>query len=425
MQFSIFKNGEKETTYIESVDINLVRISEHNPRKTWDDRHIDRLAELIDRNGFDKAFALKCHDIDGFYYCFAGSNRLKAAIKLNKSEVPIFKYTGYTPQEIWRMAYDDNEQADAQQQFNMVDIWLDYKAKSEAGMTQQQIADVLGIARSNVSRRLLFSDWPQSVLNKIVTSPFVKDVHCRELLELSHCDNFPLETLLCEIIDIAGEKYREPTSTQVKSIVNQYNEAIESVKTWSQKLTGTFKDEFLQSIAKERTAAVIDNKGRILLGKQEAELENEWLKKEAELNEANKKRLELKREADKHAKVAEIISRVANEDSKTWVQTIPDGIKLVFTDPPYGMDFQSNRRIASAKAGKIDGDNGVDQAIDLCKNIITPLIHKMLPDSAVLMWCTWEYEPELRDLLKSFGLIVKNSIIWHKPNHGSGELTTR
>jgi site-specific DNA-methyltransferase (adenine-specific) len=46
----------------------------------------------------------------------------------------------------------------------------------------------------------------------------------------------------------------------------------------------------------------------------------------------------------------------------------------------------------------------------------------MANDSAVLLWCDWKYEPEFRVIIEQAGFEVKNSIIWAKPNHGTGDL---
>ena len=50
------------------------------------------------------------------------------------------------------------------------------------------------------------------------------------------------------------------------------------------------------------------------------------------------------------------------------MKLIPDGsVDMVLTDPPYGMDYQSNRRTATDKFAKIKNDDGLswlDEFVD-------------------------------------------------------------
>ena len=56
------------------------------------------------------------------------------------------------------------------------------------------------------------------------------------------------------------------------------------------------------------------------------------------------------------------------------MKEIPDGsVDMVLTDPPYGMDFQSNRRVVNAKFAKIANDKSldwVDSFIDECHRVL-------------------------------------------------------
>jgi site-specific DNA-methyltransferase (adenine-specific) len=422
IQKNLFESAGKKTDLLQAVPIGNIQISPFNPRRTWEEKHVDSIAQLIERNGYDGTQAIKCHEKDGVYFVFAGSNRLKACQKLRLSSIPVFVYSGYTDEELWRMAYEDNEQADAQAQFNMVDIWIDYKAKSEAGWTQQKIADVLGVGRTIVSYRLQMADFGENVIDKIVTSPFLKEGHCREFLELSQSDIFNHETLLCEIIDNVVKRSKEPTSVQFKAEVSKYNDAIKAAETWAKQLKDEFLSQFLDAIKDMRTAANIESQGRIYFKKQtDAEAE----KIQAELDKLNEKEsaiLKAKKEAQKNAKIQEVLERIQLGDASELTADFPDNIKLVFTDPPYGKNFQSNRRIKTEKAAKIQNDSEIGEAIGLFEKVMQNLYPKMANDSAALVWADWKYESAFMQVLEAVGLEVKNSIIWVKSNHGTGDL---
>src|SRR5574343_300778 len=218
---SLFSEQGKSSSFL-IVPTNDLEISKHNPRKNRDSKHIENISESIKKNGFDHAFAIKCHKENGKYYAFAGGTRLTASKSIGLQEVPILLYEGYTDSEIWAMAYKDQEQGKTQKHFSIVDVWLDYKAKSEQGYTQQQIADSLGISRQTAQYRLDLSKLPSNVLNVIANSDILQERSCLELAKLPTVGNFyiPYETSLLEIIDNVLAKTSTPTAKSFESEVS-------------------------------------------------------------------------------------------------------------------------------------------------------------------------------------------------------------
>ena len=109
-------------------------------------------------------------------------------------------------------------------------------------------------------------------------------------------------------------------------------------------------------------------------------------------------------------------------DALSLIDELNEDIALLLTDPPYGMAFQSNRRIASAKRPKIKGDNTIEQAVSLLRAILDKTIPKMKPDSHTLIFTGWRYEPQFRQAILDAGLNIKGSLVWIKHNHGAGDL---
>ena len=92
-------------------------------------------------------------------------------------------------------------------------------------------------------------------------------------------------------------------------------------------------------------------------------------------------------------------------------------IDMVLTDPPYGMDFQSNRRVVKDKFNKIENDKNVDWLPEFIKEC-----HRVMADnSAFYCFCSWHkidiFKQEIEKTFK-----IKNIIVWVKNNHGSGDL---
>jgi site-specific DNA-methyltransferase (adenine-specific) len=423
IQKTLFGADGRTISYIPHVDIDLIEISQYNPRKNWDEKHVNRLAQLIENNGFDNAFAVKCHKEDDGLRCFAGSNRVKAARKAGEQFIPIFLYEGYEGREIWRMAYEDNEQADAQQQFNIVDVWLDYKAHKRNGMKPDEIVSALGVGKSTVYNRLNLADLPSVVLQKFSNNTNLTERHALELLEFPTVGIFNGEVMLCEIIDTVLERYKEPTSKQFKKEVQKYNAAIEAAKENADRLESPWKEQFIEKIQSNRNAASIANQGAIYLKKQQEAQEAALAAKIAELTEEEEKLKKQQAEVKKAEQIKKVTDWVIHGDSRIKCNNSPSGIKLIFTDPPYGQDFQSNRRTATAKAGKIKNDNDLKKALDITRSTLQAIDPKLKKDAALLMWCSWRHEPEFRQMVANEGWEIKNSIVWVKNNHGSGDLT--
>lgn len=96
------------------------------------------------------------------------------------------------------------------------------------------------------------------------------------------------------------------------------------------------------------------------------------------------------------------------------VEKLLDGAKidLVFTDPPYGVEYQSNMRTKTQKFDMLKND---DAFLD-----IAPAI-EATTKGWVFVWTSWKVQHKWIDLFESFGY-PSNIVIWHKPGGGMGDL---
>lgn len=97
---------------------------------------------------------------------------------------------------------------------------------------------------------------------------------------------------------------------------------------------------------------------------------------------------------------------------------LPDEcVDLVLTDPPYGIDYQSNRRVAREKLPKFANDcdlSWVDDWVDQ--------IYRVLKDNRHFYCFTrFDMYPVFYNAISRL-FKVKNCLIWVKNNHGSGDL---
>ena len=96
------------------------------------------------------------------------------------------------------------------------------------------------------------------------------------------------------------------------------------------------------------------------------------------------------------------------------VERLMDGQKadMVFTDPPYGVNYQSNMRTKSEKFDVLKND---DTFLD-----IAPII-EVFSKGWVFVWTSWKVLPQWLEQMVSFGYPT-NQVIWSKGGGGIGDL---
>lgn len=104
-----------------------------------------------------------------------------------------------------------------------------------------------------------------------------------------------------------------------------------------------------------------------------------------------------------------------------------ESVALVLTDPPYGMDYQSNYRLDRDKEPKhetIDGDASTVHAMAEIAECLKVLRPKLKDDAHVFCFCHWSNEADIRHSVEMAGYQIRGSLIWVKNNTGMGDLTT-
>jgi site-specific DNA-methyltransferase (adenine-specific) len=105
-------------------------------------------------------------------------------------------------------------------------------------------------------------------------------------------------------------------------------------------------------------------------------------------------------------------------DCLELMKELPDkSVDTIITDPPYGMNFQSNRSKVGHRHRKIIGDDNVDgrwvyESYRIAKD-----------GGALLMFCDWKNSCEWRWTLEDSGFKVVSQVIWNREHHGMGDLT--
>jgi site-specific DNA-methyltransferase (adenine-specific) len=97
------------------------------------------------------------------------------------------------------------------------------------------------------------------------------------------------------------------------------------------------------------------------------------------------------------------------------MKEIPDGsVDMILTDPPYGIDYQSNFR--KEKFNKIANDKKIDMGF------IDDAYRKLKDGGAIYLFTRWDVYPEWKVDIERAGFKLKNLLVWHKAGGGLGDL---
>ena len=93
-------------------------------------------------------------------------------------------------------------------------------------------------------------------------------------------------------------------------------------------------------------------------------------------------------------------------------------IDCIITDPPYLMNYKSNRRVVQEKFNHIANDTNEGFIVEYIKECFRLLKN----NSGFYCFCSWHkidvFKQEIEKYFK-----IKNIIVWNKNNHGSGDLS--
>jgi site-specific DNA-methyltransferase (adenine-specific) len=106
---------------------------------------------------------------------------------------------------------------------------------------------------------------------------------------------------------------------------------------------------------------------------------------------------------------------IIHGDCRDYLQDIKD-VDAIVTDPPYGIDFRSNRRTATEKFDHIEGDNEIDVSI------LAPITTTAKDRSCLVIFTRWDVEHEWLSGIEDAGWDVKSQLIWFKGGGGIGNL---
>lgn len=103
-----------------------------------------------------------------------------------------------------------------------------------------------------------------------------------------------------------------------------------------------------------------------------------------------------------------------------------DSVDCVITDPPYGIDFQSNNPDGAnpntPRFDTIDADESVEDAIQLYRETLTEIARVLSDDGHFYAFTRWDVFPAF---VAATGELfeIKNCLVWAKNDYGMGDLS--
>jgi site-specific DNA-methyltransferase (adenine-specific) len=383
---------------IEFQEISIEKLLPFQIRELRQDV-LNNLEKRISERKYNNARPVTVVRNNGHFNVIDGNHRLAVAKKLTLPSLPCVIYPD--GENVYKLAIEGNLDEDTYAPMDLFD-WLDIiKKLKEEGMTQKEIGEKIGWSEGDVKKHSM-------LINNIV--PQNLEI-CKSIQEGRGTDKVPFVTTFnftegwfrnSGLYDLRNCCY----NFQEKIIRNFINSGCCWSKEKLQQETAKYKlwNRFI-SIAKEKLSdlnnlqTVID-----LILNNTFKTEETLLKKIEQLN----------KESENKLICGDALIELEKLDDAT--------IDIVITDPPYGIDYVSNRSeySDSVTSEGIENDKP-EEAFSLLQDACEVLNKKTKADAHFYIFTSWKVYPEFRQIIEKH-FTIKSLIIWDKGNHGAGDL---
>ena len=185
--------SETPKEQIVNVKLNELRSNPYQPRKVFDERALQELADSIKEHGVFQPIIVK-KSIKG-YEIIAGERRVKASIMAGLEEIPAI-VRNFNDTQMMEIALLENLQ---RENLNAIEEATAYKKLQETlGLTQEELGKRLGKSRSHITNMLGILTLPKNIQDE-VSSNNISMGHARVLSKLE--DSNQQEELVKRIIN--------------------------------------------------------------------------------------------------------------------------------------------------------------------------------------------------------------------------------
>ena len=244
---------------VKELSIDDIQPNPFQPRKRFDEAKLAELAESIKQHGIVQPLVVR--QKDNRYELVIGQRRLQAARIVGLEKVPVI-VNALEDIEMVQVALIENLQ---REDLNVIEEADAYRLLiEEFGMTQEELAQVLGRSRPTIANTMRLLNLSPKV-QEIVSRGTISMGHARTLLAI---DDFRLQEKVCKYIVEKQLSVRE-TEELVRRVVTTGR--LERSKT----KTGQEKDPHITSI-EERLRRALGTQVRVRPGKKKGKIEIEY-----------------------------------------------------------------------------------------------------------------------------------------------------
>ncbi len=377
------------------VEYCVMKVSDLNSFHIRDIREnvIEKLRERIESSGFNPARPLSVVEDNGQYIVPDGNHRLKVLQELGITEVPCIIRSG----DPYKIAIECNADEDTYAPLDLFD-WLDVIGKLRGeGLTQAQIGERVG--------------W-----SRIVVAGYsrLQDIIVAQVLDLSKHHQYGRETK-----SVAGATFNFTEGWFRNS----------GLYDLQPKYQLQLMEDFIADKCNWNNSKVRSESAKYKSWQDYAELAREKLVNQDDLPKVVSliENGTFRNNGQLLAKVDDFNTKAKDKlicgDALVELERLDDGsIDLVITDPPYGIDYLSNRSQYNkhvTKEGVVN--DGLDEALNLIDNTCEILNRKSKADAHFYFFAGWQTCPQFREIISKY-YQIRNIIIWDKGNHGAGDL---
>ena len=154
----IDKSGVSEETAVPAIEIGLIKVGRHQPRKSFNQERIGELAESIRKNGLIQPVVVMRKGEK--YELIVGERRLRAAKIAGLREIPAY-VKDYSENKALEIALIENIQ---REDLNPIEEATAYKMiLDRERITQEELSDRIGKSRSYIANMIRLLDLPDRV----------------------------------------------------------------------------------------------------------------------------------------------------------------------------------------------------------------------------------------------------------------------
>lgn len=354
---------------------------------------IIELKERI-KEGYNPARPLTVVEKDNKYYVVDGNHRLKVLNDLGIEEITCVIHKEEDP---YTLAVKGNEDENTYSPMDLFD-WIELIGRMmDEGLTQKEIGNKIGWSHQKVSQINNITNNSTHILEKIKLHQVGRVDKDSTLVEFNFTEGWFRESGLYKLSDIYQEKLINDfiadkcswNNNKVKSESAKYRLWQEFINTAKNKLVN---QNDLKEVINLIESGTFRNEQQLL----------------NKINDFNSK--------------AE--NKLINGDCLIEMEKLEDNsIDLIITDPPYGIDYSSNRSQFNnhITKEKIANDSDLEQALKLTDDALEILNRKTKDDAHIYLFTGWRVYPDFLKVVEKY-FNIKNLIIWDKGNHGTGDL---